>query len=291
MGKTVEELEFALSNHFLQINIESFEELQRLLSIAKRKRKKARIGIRINPNIDFDSHPHIKTGLSGHKFGLEESELPALLNLISSHSNHLHLQGLSMHIGSQIFNASAFLQALACLKKLFYKVKEQGFPLETLDMGGGLGVNYEKADLEDERQRLSDFIQGFKKELEDFEGRVLTEPGRFLAAKFGILCAKVEYVKKSPQKKFVILNSGMNHFMRTALYGAEHRILNIFKREGKDIYDVVGSICETGDTFYKNCLLNTVEEGDWLAIADVGAYGAVMSNNYNLQTPVKEINL
>ena len=289
VGKTAEELEFALSNHFFQINVESFEELQRLLMIAKRKRKKARIGIRINPNIDFDSHPHIKTGLSGHKFGLEESELPALLSLISSHSSHLHLQGLSMHIGSQIFDASALLQALARLKKLFYKVKGQGFPLETLDIGGGLGVNYEKAGLEDERQRLSDFTQGFKKELEDFEGRVLTEPGRFLAAKFGILCAKVEYIKKSPRKKFVILNSGMNHFMRTALYGAKHRILNVFKREGKEIYDVVGPICETGDTFYKNCLLNIVQEGDWLAIADAGAYGAVMSNNYNLQNPVKEV--
>ena len=289
VGKTAGELEFALSNRFFQINVESFEELQRLLIIAKRKRKKARIGIRINPNIDFDSHPHIKTGLSGHKFGLEESELPALLNLILSHSSHLHLQGLSMHIGSQIFDASALLQALARLKKLFHKVKGQGFPLETLDMGGGLGVNYEKAGLEDERQRLFDFTQGFKKELKDFEGGVLTEPGRFLAAKFGILCAKVEYIKKSPQKKFVILNSGMNHFMRTALYGAEHRILNVFKREGKEIYDVVGPICETGDTFYKNCLLNPVEEGDWLAIADAGAYGAVMSNNYNLQNPVKEI--
>ena len=233
VGKTVEELEFALSNRFFQINVESFEELQRLLIIAKRKRKKARIGIRINPNIDFDSHPHIKTGLSGHKFGLEESELPALLNLIPSHSNHLHLQGLSIHIGSQIFDAFALLQALACLKKLFHKVKGEGFPLETLDIGGGLGVNYEKAGLEDERQRLSDFTQGFKKELKNFEGRVLTEPGRFLAAKFGILCAKVEYIKKSPLKKFVILNSGMNHFMRTALYGTKHRVLNVLKERGK----------------------------------------------------------
>ena len=289
VGKTVEELEFAVEKKFFQINVESFEELQRLLKICQRKKELARIGIRINPNIDFDSHPHIKTGLRGHKFGLEESELPALLSLIKAHPNFLYLQGLSMHIGSQIFDASALLQALSYIKELFHRVKQQGFSLETLDIGGGLGIDYKKSGFEDEKKRLSQFSQGLKKTLDGFEGRLLTEPGRFLSARFGILCAQVEYIKKSADKKFIILNSGMNHFMRTALYGAEHRILNILKREGSEIYDVVGPICETGDTFYKNCLLNTVKQGDWLAIADVGAYGAVMSNNYNLQLSVKEL--
>ena len=289
VGKSMEELEFALSNRLFQINVESFEELQRILSICQRKNQVAKLGIRINPNIDFESHPHIKTGLSGHKFGLEESERPAVLKFIQSHSQFLHLQGLSMHIGSQIFDHSALVQALSYLKKLFDEVKKQGFPLKSLDIGGGLGIDYKKEGFEDEKQRLSHFHQECQKILKDFEGRVLTEPGRFLAARFGLLCAKVEYIKKSSGKKFIILNSGMNHFMRTALYGTEHRILNLLKRNEKETYDVVGPICETGDTFAKNCRLNRVEQGDWLAIADVGAYGAVMSNNYNLQSPLKEI--
>ena len=292
VGKTVEELEFALSKNFFQINVESFEELQRLLQICQRKKEKARIGIRINPNIDFESHPHIKTGLSGHKFGLEEAELPIFLKMIETHPNELDLQGLSMHIGSQIFNTSALFQAMSYLKKLFYQIQKQGFPLKTLDLGGGLGVDYKKSGFEDEKQRLSEFSSGLKTYLGDFKGPILTEPGRFLSARFGILCAKVEYIKKSSGKQFIILNSGMNHFMRTALYGAEHRILNILKRDAEEqIYDVVGPICETGDTFYKNCRLHPVQEGDWLAIADTGAYGAVLSNNYNLQAPIKEIAL
>ena len=289
VGKSLEELEFAVKERLFQINVESLEELQRLLKICQRIKQQARIGIRINPNIDFDSHPHIKTGLSGHKFGLEEAELSALLNLIKSHPSELHLQGLSMHIGSQVFEISALLQALSYLKALFYKIKKQGFPLETLDIGGGLGVDYKKQGFEDEKQRLAGFTKGLKKNLRAFEGRVLTEPGRFLSARFGILCAKVEYIKKSSGKKFIILNSGMNHFMRTVLYGTEHRILNLLKRERTELYDVAGPICETGDTFHKNCRLSLVKEGDWLAIADVGAYGAVMGNNYNLQVPVKEI--
>lgn len=291
VGKTKEELELALSKKFFQVNVESFEELQRLLAICRKKNTKARIGIRINPNINFESHPHIKTGLSGHKFGLEESDLPALLSLIKSHASLLHLQGLSMHIGSQIFDTSALLQALLYLKKLFYQIKAPAFPLETLDIGGGLGVDYKKAGLEDDRQRLLNFTPGLKEALKGFEGRVLTEPGRFLSARFGLLCAQVEYVKKSSGKKIIILNSGMNHFLRTALYGTEHRILNLLKTEGSEIYDVVGPICETGDAFYKNCRLNPVKEGDFLAIADAGAYGAVMSNNYNLQQKLKEISL
>ena len=291
VGKTKDELEFALSKSFFQINIESFEELKRMLFIAQKQKRKAKLGIRINPNIDFESHPHIKTGLTGHKFGLEESRLPELLDFISSHSDSLHLQGLSMHIGSQIFDSSALLEACSTLKKLFYKVKAKGFPLETLDIGGGLGVNYKVAGLLEEEQNLKNFTEALKKEFKDFKARVLTEPGRFLAAKFGILCARVEYVKKTPEKNFVILNSGMNHFMRTALYGAEHRVLNLVKREGEELYDVVGPICETGDTFYKNAKLSPVKEGDWLAIADTGAYGFVMANHYNLQTPAKEISL
>ena len=159
-----------------------------------------------------------------------------------------------------------------------------------MDIGGGLAVNYQKSDFEEEKTRLKKFSQGLKGILKGFEGTVITEPGRSLTARFGILCAKIEYIKKSPKKQFVILNSGMNHFLRPALYGAKHRILPFEKsKKTQQIYDVVGPICETGDRIAKDCPLPRLKSGDWLAIADTGAYGFVMANRYNLQVPVQEI--
>lgn len=289
VGKTFSELEEAVEKGFFQINVESLEELKRLAQICKQKNKTAPIGLRINPNIDFPAHPYIKTGLSGHKFGFEEEELPVILNFIRSHKE-LQMQGLSMHLGSQIFDLKPLFQAIQHLKKLYEKLKSERFPLSTLDIGGGLGVNYERPDLEEEKTRLKNFGQGLKEILKNFEGTVITEPGRLLIARFGILCAKIEYIKKSPKKQFAILNSGMNHFLRPALYNAKHRLLPFKQKKGpKQVYDVVGPICETGDTIVKNCLLTELKSGEGLAIADTGAYGFVMANPYNLQPPAIEI--
>ncbi|MBC6414834.1 MAG: diaminopimelate decarboxylase [Bdellovibrionales bacterium] len=289
VGKTTEELNLAVTQSFFQTNIESFEELHRLIQIVKQRKKNIKIGLRINPNIDFKSHPYIKTGLNEHKFGLDESELKNILNCIKQHKQ-ISLKGLSMHIGSQIYDIQALSKAMSSLKMLYKSIKKQGFPLEVLDIGGGLGIKYEKEDLEDEKNRLFAFNQAFKDVFKNFEAEIITEPGRFLVARFGILCSQVEYLKQNPQKQFLILNSGMNHFLRTALYGTQHRILPLLQRQGeKELYDVVGPICETGDTFYKDCLLSPRKPGDWLAIADTGAYGFVMSNSYNLQIPIKEV--
>ena len=239
--------------------------------------------------MDFSAHPYIKTGLKGHKFGFEEEELPPLLTFIRSH-HLIQLQGLSMHLGSQIFNLKPLFQAIKHLKELYEKLKNEKYCLKTLDIGGGLAINYQKPGFEEEKTRVKQFGQGLKRLLKDFDGTVITEPGRLLTARSGILCAKVEYVKKSPKKQFVILNSGMNHFLRPALYGAQHRILPLKKsKDPKQTYDVVGPICETGDSLAKNYPLPPVKSGDWLAIADTGAYSFVMSNQYNLQLPVIEI--
>ena len=288
VGKTREELEMAVEQKFFQIHVESFEELKRLSQICAIKNQPAKIALRITPNIDLPSHPYIKTGLSGHKFGLEESELKEILTFIKQNET-LILQGLSMHIGSQIFDLSPLLQACLYLKSLYQKLKQEGWPLKTLDIGGGLGVNYQRDNLEEEKIKLKDFGQALNKLFKNFEGQLITEPGRFLVARFGILCATVEYVKKSPKKHFVILNSGMNHFLRPALYSAQHRILAFKQAQNSQKYDVVGPICETGDYFAKDYLLPELKSGDFLAIADTGAYGFVMANSYNLQTPVREI--
>ena len=290
VGKSVLELEEAVGKGFFQINVESLEELKRLAEICRTYNKPCKIGLRINPNMDFESHPYIKTGLRGHKFGFEEEELPLILEFIRSHEL-IQLQGLSMHLGSQIFDLDPLFKSISHLKELHKKLKKEQYPLTVMDIGGGLAVNYQNSDFEEEKARLKHFGQGLNILLKDFDGTVITEPGRFLVARFGILCAKIEYIKKSPKKQFVILNSGMNHFLRPALYGAKHRILPLEKTKGKQkVYDVVGPICETGDTISENCLLPEIlQSGDWLAIADTGAYGFVMANQYNLQLPVQEI--
>ena len=287
VGKSKEELEMALRKKFFQINVESFEELKRLAQISSQKNQVAPIALRITPNIDFPSHPYIKTGLSGHKFGLEISELKEILAFIKK-SPSLSLQGLSMHLGSQIFDLKPLLQAIQFLKRLYEQLKQENWALKTLDIGGGLGINYQKEDQEQEKARLTEFGQALKDLFKNSSAQLLTEPGRFLVARFGLLCAKVEYVKKSSKKQFVILNSGMNHFLRPALYSAQHRILSFKLNETLQKYDVVGPICETGDSFAKDILLPEIKEGEYLAIADTGAYGFVMANSYNLQLPVTE---
>ena len=288
VGKSFEELELAVEKGFFQINVESLSELKRLAKICELKKKSADIGLRVNPNVDFESHPYIKTGLKGHKFGLEEEQFQAALVFIKKQPL-LKLKGISMHIGSQIFDLEPFFQAVKSIKKLFEDLKSSFPLLQVLDLGGGLGINYQSKDLEEEKQRLKELSSGLNRIFQAFSDQIIIEPGRFLVAPFALLCSKIEYIKKSSNKNFIILNSGMNHFLRPALYKARHRILPLKQGKKLEAYDVAGPICETGDTFAQNCLLPYLKEGDWLAVADTGAYGFVMSSSYNLQIPVREI--
>lgn len=294
VGKNLEELEMAISQNFFQINVESFEELQVIVAVAKRLNKTATIGLRLNPNVDVDTHPHIRTGLREHKFGIDISDLNPVLDIIKKSPTHLTLQGLSMHIGSQIFDLKPMYQAIKNIKNIYQGLKKEHPSLKTLDIGGGLGFDYSQENLEMEKQMLTEFGESTQNIFKDFSGSVLAEPGRFLVAPFGILCAKIEYVKQTSHKQFVILNSGMNHFLRPALYSAKHRLLplTVYKDKKNKTYDVVGPICETGDSLAKDCSLPAgLKRGDFLAIADVGAYGHVMSNSYNLQASAPEISL
>lgn len=291
-GKTADELRLAIESGFLQINAESLAEVKVMAREARRLRKQARLGLRINPNVNFETHPYIKTGLRGHKFGLEESDLPEVLDFIRSRPKELSLRGLSMHIGSQIFDLEPFFRAASGLRRLFDGLKKTGFPLGILDLGGGFGVDYSRGSLAGEKQLMKSLAAGLKKTLRGFSGRALAEPGRFLTARFGLLCSKVIYIKESGGKKFAILEAGMSHFLRPALYGAIHRILP-FSAPGRgrrrEVYDVAGPVCETGDVFARACPLPPLKAGDWLAIADAGAYGYVMASSYNLLPPAREI--
>lgn len=290
VGKNFEELSLAVKDDYFQINVESFQELQRLAHICKIQNKSCAIGLRVNPNIRCETHPYIQTGLQGHKFGFLESEIPNLLQYITKNPC-LKLQSLSMHIGSQIQDLEPFIQAISCLKDLYISVKKQGYPLQVMDIGGGLGINYNHPNFEEEKIKITRFGEALKNILTGFDDQVIMEPGRFLIARHGVLCAQVEYIKKTPTKTFIILNSGMNHFLRPALYKAKHRILSLSNPYGKPVkkYDIVGPICETGDTLVQDYLLPETQAGSWLLIADTGAYGFVMANSYNLQYPIEEI--
>ena len=290
VGKTHSALRLAVAKKLFQINVESFEELVSLNRLCQKTRSSCRIGLRINPNVDFHAHPYIKTGLKGCKFGFEEGELPGLLSYIRAHKARLRFQGLSMHIGSQIFDPAPLFQAVRALKKLYIRLKKEGHPLKSLDIGGGWAVNDKSFGHNEESLLMKKYHRGLHKLLKDFEGAVITEPGRFLSAPFGLLCLRVECIKKSPQKRFAVLNGGMNCFLRPALYGARHPVLPLEKSGGGlKTYDVVGPICETGDTFAEGLSLPELKTGDWLAVAFAGAYGFVMANRYNLQAPPKEI--
>ena len=290
VGKSREELLLALKEEIFQINSESFGELKVLSELAEQLKKKPAIALRVNPNMDFESHPYIKTGLAGHKFGFDEDQIPLTLDFIRSQKQHLHFQGLSMHLGSQIFDLEPLYQSINNLKFLYENLKSQGFSLETLDIGGGLGIDYKQGNLKKDEKLIQEFGKGLQDIFQNFSGTVLAEPGRFLTARFGLLCSRVEYIKKTPKKTFAIMNTGMHHFLRPALYGASHRILPFHNKSGgKQLYEVAGPICETADTLARDCLLPELSPGDWLAICDTGAYGFVMANNYNLQEPPEEL--
>lgn len=290
VGKSKEEITLALEKGFFQINAESLEEIQRIIQLARSLNKKAAVGIRINPNIKPDTHPYITTGFRENKFGISEYQLPDALRLIQNNLEHITLQGLSAHIGSQIRDIKPLKETIHCLLGMARQLRTLGHPLKTLDFGGGIGIDYTSDDETSEFQMMKEFTDELKVCRKDFEGLFLLEPGRTLVARSGVLCAQVEYVKFNGYKKFLILNTGMHHLMRPALYKAHHRILPFKTSEEPTVfYDVVGPICESSDVLGHDRQLPPMNEGDWVAIMDAGAYGMTMSSFYNRHAPPEEI--
>jgi diaminopimelate decarboxylase len=279
VGKDCEELEAALQHKILQINVESFEELQHLEILARERGTKMDVALRLNIHIEAPTHKNIQTATKESKFGLDQRQLPEVLAWLKTKTS-VQLKSLTVHIGSQILDLSVFEKMAVEMGKIFKGVREQGFPLERIDLGGGLGIDY-KSDGREDLARLEEYVNVLSKS-HGTGAEVILEPGRFMVARMGVLLAKVIYVKKTLDRQFLILNAGMNALMRPALYQAYHRIEPVVRKStAKETYSIVGPICESTDMFAEQREIPKAERGDWMAIFDAGAYGAVMANTYN----------
>jgi len=277
VGKTHAEIRYALEVGIRCFNVESEAELERIQAIAAEKGKIAPISLRINPDVDAQTHPYISTGLKENKFGISIESAEAVYRRAADLPN-VSVQGIDCHIGSQLLTLSPFMDALDRLLVLAERLAQQGIPIHHLDLGGGLGVRYN----DEQPPAPADYMrQLFTDErLKRYE--ILVEPGRTIAANAGILVTKVEYLKRSEYKNFAVVDAAMNDLIRPALYSAWQEIIPAQPRtEGEtEAFDIVGPICETSDFLGKDRDLN-IQEGDFLVVRSAGAYGFTMSSNYN----------
>lgn len=289
VAKSKAELYLALQKQVCQINVESFAELKRIQSIAQELKTKARVAIRFNPEVKAETHPYIATGFRENKFGVDILDLPEMVDFLKAHNNEFDYQGLSLHIGSQLTDFLALEEAIDKSKQAENLFIQKGLKSKSLDVGGGLGISYRGSESED-FENLNQYAKTLAKVLAGYQKEIRFEPGRFFVARAGFLWAEVEYVKKTPYKNFLIINTGMNALMRPMLYQAYHRIETIPTRTADvaELFDVVGPVCESSDTLGHLRLLQSPQEGDGVLIADAGAYGAVLSNDYNLVGEIKE---
>ena len=286
VGKQDFEIAEILKSSLLQFNIESVSELEMINKIASSLNKEAPIALRVNPDIDAGTHENISTGKADNKFGIPISDAVEIYQYASK-LEKIKIVGIDVHIGSQISDLNAFRQTFEHLEKLIYELKNINIELENIDIGGGLGIKYTDDDLEPDLQEYGGLV---KRILGNLSCRIIFEPGRYIVGNSGILVTKVLHSKMSQNKSFLVTDAGMNDFSRTALYGATHRLIPLSKKKrGEEVYDVVGPVCETTDTFLKNYLLEKAEEGDFFAFLDVGAYGAVLSSEYNTRPLVPEV--
>lgn len=290
VGKTVEEIELALDLGIRQINVESVSELKRIAKLADLHKRNISVVFRINPDVDVKTHPYIATGFRDNKFGMNESDLPELFTIVKSCA-FLKWQGLSIHIGSQILDLQNLEEAFIKTKALVDKLNAQGMTVRRCDLGGGLGIFYDRQDLQLESHLLKSYGALVNKYFGTIDCERQYEPGRWLVAHAGFLLAQVQYIKFNGYKRFVVLDSGMNHLLRPALYQAHHEIYPLIQRETQVEYDFVGPICESGDFLAKSRKCSELHEGDYVAIADAGAYGFTMASHYNAHALPKQIEI
>ena len=284
VGKTEEELVLAIKENIFSINIESEEELDRIIKTAKDLEKKAQCMIRINPDISSESHPYIQTGLKTSKFGILREGIDSLVEKASK-SGLINLKGIASHVGSQIFNKELIFENLNLLIEIANNLIRQGHALSYIDLGGGLGISYQEEKELKPRAMLEEVIS----KLEPLNLNLLLEPGRSISGNTGVLLSKVEYLKKTSDLNFAVIDSGMNDLLRPSLYQAWHNISVVETNNQKELsYEVVGPVCESGDTFGEDRILS-LDEDSILAIHDAGAYGHVMSSNYNSRLRPPEI--
>ena len=278
VGKRADEIVYALQSGVLMLKAESMSELRAIDRIAGELGKTALVALRINPNVTAETHPYITTGDSKEKFGIDELELPAVFSLFSQLPN-LKLVGLDMHIGSQIFDPEYYVAATLKLLALFNASKELGFALEFLDIGGGFPVTYDPLK---PATPIEQFAEKLVPMLLPLGVKVIFEPGRYLVANASVLLTRILYKKSNHTgKQFFVVDAGMTELIRPALYQSHHEVQSVTFHEETVVADVVGPICESSDFFARQRAIPAAEEGELLAVMSSGAYGAVMSSNYN----------
>jgi len=284
VGKTENEIKTAIKKRILLINIESENEADVINNISKRTSRITSVGIRLNPNVTAKTNKKISTGGKNDKFGLNYKDCINLCKKMKKMKN-LKLEGISVHIGSQIIDINPFGQVLKIINKIIAKTK---INFNFIDLGGGMGISYSTKEKKFNLDKYAKLVNKFSK---DKNTKIIFEPGRFIVGNTSVLISKVIYIKKSNNKNFIILDAGMNNLMRPALYGANHKIVPLKrnnKRFSKNI-EFVGPVCESSDTFLKQKSFSKIKPGDCVAITDVGAYGMSLSSNYNSRPLIAEI--
>ena len=284
IGKTEEEIRVAIKKGVLLINVESESEVNLINRLSKKISRKISIGLRLNPNVTGKTHQKISTGGKDEKFGLAYNDFIKLSKKIKKMKN-LNLQGISVHIGSQITSINPFKKVLSIINKIMNKIE---INFKFIDLGGGMGISYSK---KEKQINLDQYAKLVNKFIKNKDSKIIFEPGRFIMGNAAILITKIIYIKKSSNKYFVILDAGMNNLMRPALYDAHHQIIPVKKANklfrGK--LEFVGPVCESSDKFSTQKIFSQIKEGDYLGLADVGAYGMSLSSNYNTRPTIAEI--
>lgn len=285
VGKTADEIAYAVKKGILFFTVESLPELEQIGTIARKLRRTARIGIRVNPGVDAHTHDYITTGKEENKFGLDSSSaLEAYRRAMKL--AYVEPVAVQMHIGSQITETGPYVEAIRQVRPLIDTLKHEGMPIRFFDIGGGLGIIYR----DEKPSTARRFAAAVLPEVKGLGMELIIEPGRFIAGNAGILVTRVLYVKKTPVKNFVIVDAGMNDLIRPSLYEAYHEVRPVKRsRRKKIVADIVGPICESGDFLAKDRELPLPEEGDLLAVLSSGAYGFTMSSNYNSRCRAAEV--
>lgn len=285
VGKTQAEIDYALRENILMFNIESVQELETINSRAAAFGCKARIALRVNPDVDPKTHPYISTGLKKNKFGVDiEQALKAYRR--ASELKNIEVLGVDCHIGSQLTQIDPFIEALNRLKLLIGRLAEIGIGIRYLDLGGGLGISYH----EEEPPHPRDYAQAVVQELRDLSCTLILEPGRVIVGNAAVMLTRVLYTKKTESKEFIIVDAGMNDLVRPSLYGSYHGIQPVERKQREArVVDVVGPICESSDFIARERSLPETQPGELLAVMSAGAYGFVMSSNYNMRRRAAEV--
>ena len=286
VAKSEEEITHAIENEILSINIESINEYKRIEEISSSLNKKVKCALRVNPDITIGSHKYIETGAKSSKFGLGKKDVDKVSELALK-SENVELTTVACHIGSQISDENLILQSLDYICVIAEELKKQGHEISCLDIGGGLGIKYHN----EKKGDPTLLIKEIKRRLNGTNYKFILEPGRSIIGNAGILISKVEYIKEAGDKKFAIVDTGMNDLIRPSLYEAWHGVMELENRKVKSQkYDIAGPVCETGDVLATDRELRILPN-DIIALMDVGAYGSVMSSNYNSRSRLKPIEI